>query len=211
VVLRFAVRAQLKKKATGGSGITLAKLNIRLQTPTFFALGLLAFCVAGCQTSAPPPPAGGASDVAVAATTPTVEEPGDVKYYPSDEPLHLGIEHFNRGNYGIAEHYFQDSVEKAPKDVTAWIGLAASYDRLGRFDLADRAYNSAIKLKGETVQILNKEGYSYMLRGDLKRARAKFVAAFRREPDNPTVINNLHLLDLSSRYIVRAPDAAPLE
>jgi Flp pilus assembly protein TadD len=149
--------------------------------------------------------------VAVAATTPTVEEPGDVKYYPSDEPLHLGIEHFNRGNYGIAEHYFQDSVEKAPKDVTAWIGLAASYDRLGRFDLADRAYNSAIKLKGETVQILNNEGYSYMLRGDLKRARAKFVAAFRREPDNPTVINNLHLLDLSSRYIVRAPDAAPLE
>ena len=48
-----------------------------------------------------------------------------------------------------------------------------------------------------------------MLRGDLKRARAKFAAAFRREPDNPTVINNLHLLDLSSRYIVRAPDAAP--
>ncbi len=45
-----------------------------------------------------------------------------------------------RGNYGIAQRYFKDAVEKAPRDVTAWIGLAASYDRLRRFDLADQAY-----------------------------------------------------------------------
>jgi Flp pilus assembly protein TadD len=32
--------------------------------------------------------------------------------------------------------------------VTAWIGLAASYDRLGRFDLADQAYAAAAKLEG---------------------------------------------------------------
>ena len=52
----------------------------------------------------------------------------------------MGLEHFNRGNYGISQRYFKDAVEKAPKDVTAWIGLAASYDRLRRFDLADQAY-----------------------------------------------------------------------
>jgi Flp pilus assembly protein TadD len=50
-----------------------------------------------------------------------------VPYYPSDEPLRLGREHFNRGNFGIAEQYFRDPVEKAPKDGSAWIGLAASY------------------------------------------------------------------------------------
>jgi Flp pilus assembly protein TadD len=168
------------------------------------------FCLAGCQPSEPAPSVAVAAPSSdVPATTTTVQEPDSVKYYPSDEPLRLAIEHFNRGNYGIAEHYFQDSVERAPKDVTAWIGLAASYDRLGRFDLADRAYRSAIKLQGETVQILNNEGYSYMLRGDLKKARAKFAAAYAKEPDNPTVINNLHLLDSSSRFIVRAPDTAP--
>jgi len=59
-----------------------------------------------------------------------VQDAADVKYYRSDEPLRLVIEHFNRGNYGTAEHYFRDAVEKAPKDVTAWVGLAASYDRI---------------------------------------------------------------------------------
>ena len=69
-----------------------------------------------------------------------VQEPTDVKYYPSDEPVRMGLEQFNRGNYGLSQRYFKDAVEKAPKDVTAWIGLAASYDRLRRFDLADQAY-----------------------------------------------------------------------
>lgn len=63
---------------------------------------------------------------------PTVgQRPEDVKYYPSDEPVRLGIQRFYEGNYGLAQHYFQDAVEKAPKDATAWVGLAASYDRLG--------------------------------------------------------------------------------
>ena len=94
-------------------------------------------------------------------------------------------------------------MEKAPRDVVAWTGLAASYDRLSRFDLADRAYASAIKLAGETTQILNNEGYSYMLRGNYAKAREKFLKAYRREPNNPTIINNLRLLDSSNRFIRR--------
>jgi hypothetical protein len=50
-----------------------------------------------------------------------VQEAADVKYYRSDEPLRLGIEHFNRGNYGIAERYFRDAVEKAPKELPVLI------------------------------------------------------------------------------------------
>ena len=139
------------------------------------------------------------------ATTGTVQDPDDVKYYRSDEPLRLGIEHFNRGNFGIAERYFRDATEKAPKDPTAWIGLAAAYDRLARFDLADRAYAYAIKLVGETTEILNNQGYSYMLRGDLVNARKKFLKAYEREPNNPTIANNLQLLNSSSRFIQRSP------
>jgi len=176
----------------------------RLAAPFFILCAVpLALTLAGCDTlsdhSVAPAPA-------VPATTPTVAEPGDVKYYPSDEPLRLGIEHFNRGNYGIAERYFRDAVEKAPRDVAAWIGLAASYDRLSRFDLADRAYASAIKLAGETTQILNNQGYSYMLRGNYAKAREKFLQAYRREPNNPTIINNLRLLDSSHRFIRRDPE-----
>jgi len=111
--------------------------------------------------------------------TATVEQPADVQYYPSDEPLRLGLEHFNRGHYGIAERYFRDAVEKAPRDVTAWVGLAATYDRIGRFDLADRAYRAAFRLGGNTIELLNNQGYSYMLRGDYPAAQAELFDANR--------------------------------
>src|SRR6266404_1632050 len=138
-----------------------------------------------------------------------VQEPTDVKYYPSDEPVRMGLEHFNRGHYGIAQRYFKDGVEKAPKDLTAWTGLAASYDRLLRFDLADQAYAQAVRLGGETPQILNDQGYSYMLRGDLTRARRKFAKAYELDPSNPTIANNLELLNGSRRFIDRPPNNQP--
>jgi Flp pilus assembly protein TadD len=174
-----------------------------------WALALLSIAVGGCQTAgiSGPPEASAAIDTSVApARTLTVQEPTDVKYYRSDEPLRLGLEHFDRGHFGIAERYLRDAVEKAPRDASAWIALAATYDRLARFDLADRAYRSAIGLVGETTQVLNNLGYSYMLRGKLVLARKKFMQAYAREPDNPMIANNLQLLDASSRYISRAQD-----
>jgi Flp pilus assembly protein TadD len=135
-----------------------------------------------------------------------VQEPTDVKYYPSDEPLRMGLEQFNRGNYGLSQRYFKDAVEKAPKDITAWTGLAASYDRLRRFDLADQAYAQAIRLGGITVQILNDQGYSYMLRGNLTGARKKFMKAYELDPGNPTIANNIELLNSSRKFIDRQPN-----
>jgi Flp pilus assembly protein TadD len=120
----------------------------------------------------------------------------------------MGLEHFNRGNFGISQRYFKDAVEKAPKDVTAWVGLAASYDRLRRFDLADQAYRQAIRLGGETVQLLNNQGYSYMLRGNLNAARRKFQQAYSLDP-NPVTANNLELLNGSRAFIERPPEIQP--
>lgn len=138
-----------------------------------------------------------------------VQEPTDVKYYPSDEPVRMGLEQYNRGNYGLSQRYFKDAVEKAPRDVTAWIGLAASYDKLRRFDLADQAYAAAIRIGGVTVQILNDQGYSYMLRGNLSAARRKFDQAYSLDPGNPVIANNLELLNGSRRFIERPPNNQP--
>ena len=80
-----------------------------------------------------------------------------------------------------------------------WIGLAASYDRLRRFDLADRAYTQAMKIAGATPEILNNVGYSYMLRGDYRRARETLMQAQAQDPGNPYIRNNLELLDASFR------------
>jgi Flp pilus assembly protein TadD len=117
---------------------------------------------------------------------------------PNDD-LSLGKKQYRANNFGLAEKYFRRAAEHHPRDAEAWLGLAAAYDRLSRFDLADRAYNQAIGIVGPTAEILNNQGYSYMLRGDYKRARAKLAEAQRKDPRNKYVQNNLHLLAESAR------------
>jgi hypothetical protein len=59
---------------------------------------LIGLGLGGCETFGDGPPlAALGSFLGAPATTATVEDPEDVKYYPFDEPLHLGTEHFNRG------------------------------------------------------------------------------------------------------------------
>ncbi|HEY1309867.1 MAG TPA: tetratricopeptide repeat protein [Pseudolabrys sp.] len=115
------------------------------------------------------------------------------------DALSLGKKQYRANNFGLAEKYFRHAAELRPRDAEAWLGLAASYDRLRRFDLADRAYTQAIGIVGPTTEILNNQGYSYMLRGDYKRAREKLVVAQRQDPGNKYVLNNIQLLEDSTR------------
>ena len=117
---------------------------------------------------------------------------------PNDD-LSLGRMNFRQGNYGLAERYFRRAVESGPREAEAWLGLAASYDRLRRFDLADRAYGQLIGLSGPTPEILNNQGYSYMLRGDFRHARQILAEAQAKDPANPYIANNLALLEESVR------------
>ena len=117
---------------------------------------------------------------------------------PNDD-LSLGKRHYREQNYGLAEQHFRRAVEKLPRDGEAWLGLAASYDRLRRFELADRAYKEALALLGPKPEVLNNIGYSLLLRGELREARAKFREAQRRDPGNPTIANNLQLVDEAAR------------
>ncbi len=117
---------------------------------------------------------------------------------PNDD-LNLGKKHFRAANFGLAERHFRRAVEQHPRDLEAWVGLAASYDRLRRWDLADRAYDQAIKISGPTPELLNNKGYSYMLRGDYRRARETLYEAQSRDPNNPYIKNNIELLEASFR------------
>jgi hypothetical protein len=125
-------------------------------------------------------------------------KPGLLGDDPHDD-LQMGKRYFRANNFGLAEKSFRMAVQKHPRDAEAWVGLAASYDRLRRFDLADRAYGEAVRLIGSTVEILNDQGFSYMLRGDYARARQKLERARARDPRNPYVQANLQLLEQSIR------------
>jgi Flp pilus assembly protein TadD len=102
--------------------------------------------------------------------------------------------YFRQNNFGLAEKTFLDILKKDADHLEAWVGLAASYDRLGRYDLADRAYDRVVKVVGRRPEILNNMGYSYFLRGEKGRARATFEEAAKLAPGNPVVQANLVLV-----------------
>jgi Flp pilus assembly protein TadD len=135
---------------------------------------------------------------AITASTGNSLEPGTQKSAGSSggsEDLQLGKQHFRNANFGLAEKHFRLAVEQSNDGVEALIGLAASYDQLGRFDLADRAYQEAVKIAGLTSAILNNRGYSYYLRRDFRRARQDFQLALRKDPQNGVARKNMDLLN----------------
>ena len=113
------------------------------------------------------------------------------------DSLTLGKRAFRLGNYGLAETHFRRAAEQSVNDAEAWLGLAASYDRLKRFDLADRAYKNLLRLTGPTPEVLNNIGYSYILRGDYNNARSKLAEALAKDPSNPYVQSNIAVLEKS--------------
>ena len=101
---------------------------------------------------------------------------------------------FAQANYGLAEKHFRKAVELRADNSEAWMGLAASYDQLGRFDFADRAYDQLLKVAGRRPEVLNNMGYSQLLRGNKKQAR-KLLNEARKGMANPAVVDaNLVLL-----------------
>lgn len=112
---------------------------------------------------------------------------------PAATQTELGKEQFMDSNYGLAEEIFRKAVEARADDAEAWMGLAASYDELGRFDFADRAYDTLFKVAGRKPQIVSNYGYSYLLRGDKKMALKLFKEAAAAMPDNPRIQANIKL------------------
>ncbi len=139
----------------------------------------LAMAVSGCQTSS----LDTAGAFAIAGTDPVARD------------IATGKEHFRQANYGLAEQHFRKAVEVRAASAEAWMGLAASYDQLGRFDFADRAYDQVLRLAGRRPEVVNNMGYSQYLRGDHQKARQLLTEARAGLPDPAVADANLALLD----------------
>ncbi len=181
--------------------LNLFRLTIALLIP----LSLL-----GCQTTSP------ADDGVVRSNEPAGSQAtafgdafkglntvADVEYYASDKAVAEAKNQFRQENFGNAGVLYYKAVRLAPNDGEAWLGLAASCDRIRQFDLADKAYRNAFRLVGETPAYYNNVGYSYLLRGKLQEARRNFLKAYELAPNDPTIANNLQLLASSAKNIER--------
>lgn len=126
-----------------------------------------------------------------------------IDYYPDDKLLAAAKNYFREGSYGNAQKAYQKAVEVFPNDPEAWLGLAASYDRLKRFDQSDIAYRKLAGMIGGRPEYYNNVGFSYMLRGDLVRARQNFLKAYELDPSNERTANNIELLRSSVSFAKR--------
>ena len=146
----------------------------------------------GSIVTPPAEPGGSGEPVAPLA------KPGLLGDDPNDD-LQRGKRYFRANSFANAERSFRAAVEKHPRDAEAWVGLAASYDRLRRFDLADRAYQEAMRIVGRTPEVLNDQGFSYILRGDYARAQRTLTEALAKDPASPYIQANMRLLEESAR------------
>lgn len=108
--------------------------------------------------------------------------------------LEKAKESYRRGQFGLAERWYRRAVEERHTNVEAWLGLAASYDRLKRFDEADKAYKTVAKMTGTTPALLNNLGYHHMLKGEFQQAEEVLLQAQEMDPGNTVVKKNLELL-----------------
>lgn len=150
------------------------------RTNRLFAMMLLAGALAGCQTAG-----------IDTETTSSFQANGQGNL--ASRKVAFAQKQFAAGNYGLAEKNFRLAVEATPENGAAWLGLAAAYDQLGRFDLSDRAYDRLLKLEGRKASILNNQGYSYILRGDMDKARRILADAKALAPENVIIEGNWKL------------------
>ncbi|MDX8482219.1 hypothetical protein RFN28_27730 [Mesorhizobium sp. VK24D] len=152
--------------------------------PTAAAALAAVLMITGCTTN---------NNVDTTKTTAIQPKAKDV----SAADLAEGKAQFREANFGLAEQHFRKAVELKADNAEAWMGLAASYDELGRFDFADRAYDQLLRVAGRKPQIVNNMGYSQLLRGNKRKARALLLEAKAGLADQTVVNANLALLDKS--------------
>jgi tetratricopeptide (TPR) repeat protein len=99
--------------------------------------------------------------------------------------------HFGEGRIGLALKSFREAMRQDPTSVPTLNGLAASYDRIQRFDLAQVYYDKALAIEPGSAQTLNNIGYSMLLRGDRTEALAYFDKAKTIDPLNMVVAANM--------------------
>ncbi len=165
------------------------------------ALAIVALPLAGCSST------GGDAFGAFGGGSLEKVDIVDVQGYTADRALSEARAHFRLGDFGYSAALYKRYAELTPTDPEGYVGLAASYDRLRRFDLADRVYAALLRLTGGTAQYYNNVGFSHLLRGDTATALADLRKANGLDPQNAVIANNLKMVAYAAKRSRGQPQA----
>ena len=111
----------------------------------------------------------------------------------ASDPVERGRALILTGQYGLAIDDLNEVVAREPGNARALSLLAVAYGQLKRFDLADRYHAHALEIDPHSAVVLNNWGYSYLVRGDDRRAAALLERAVATNEPRPIVAANLAL------------------
>lgn len=115
---------------------------------------------------------------------------------------------FNNGNYGIAISHLERELGLRPESIAALNGLGASYDQLGRFDVAQRYYFRALELAPDPATTLANLGYSNQLQGNTSDAAQILELALYYDPRNEVARANMDaVMSTLNANLASLPDA----
>ncbi len=111
----------------------------------------------------------------------------------ASDPVERGRALILTGQYGLAIDGLNEVVTRDPGNARALALLAVAYGQLKRFDLADRYHARALEIDPSSPVVLNNWGYSYLVRGDDRRATDLLERAMVTNDGRPIVAANLAL------------------
>jgi tetratricopeptide (TPR) repeat protein len=126
------------------------------------------------------------------------------------QELHAaGVAHLAGGRLGLASDALQAALARAPRSLDTLNALAATYDLMGRFDLADRYYARALEIDPASVATLNNYGRSHIAREKPEIAAIYLHQAARTESVHPVVVDNLNRLENLERDLAQLKTKMP--
>jgi len=111
----------------------------------------------------------------------------------ASDPVERGRGLILTGQYGLAIDNLNEVVARDPGNARALTLLAVAYGQVRRFDLADRYHARALEIDPHSAVVLNNWGYSYLVRGDDRRAAELLERAIATSDGRPIVAANLAL------------------
>ena len=117
----------------------------------------------------------------------------DGQHLDASDPVERGRALILTRQYGLAIYGLNDVVTRDPGNARALALLAVAYGQLKRFDLADRYHARALEIDPSSPVVLNNWGYSYLVRGDDRRATNLLERAMATNDGRPIVAANLAL------------------